>query len=338
MTIWTKKCIIIAEAGVNHNGSVGFARELAAAAQEAGADYVKYQTFTPDLVASSIAPVAEYQEAAGFSDQKSMLARYVLSDDEHRELFEYCRKIGIGFSSTAHDLDSANFLQSLGQDFVKVGSGDLMNWQLLESVSRFGLPLVLSTGASSMWEVEETMDFLVGLGLSPKHDIILMQCTSAYPAPSGEANVRVLSAYQEVFGCKVGYSDHTEEVEPAIAAVALGATVIEKHITLDRNMGGPDHKASLEPSQFRKYVQHIRQVESALGSNKKSVTPAEENNQALIRKSLYARCPISPGEQFSDSNVIAKRPFSGVSASMWPVIKGRISRRHYSPDELIDEA
>jgi N,N'-diacetyllegionaminate synthase len=337
MTFSPEKCVIIAEAGVNHNGSVGLAKELASAAHEAGADYVKYQTFNPNLVASSLAPVAKYQEAAGFSDQKSMLAHYVLSDSEHRELLRYCEAIGIGFSSTAHDLDSANYLQSLGQDFVKVGSGDLMNWQLLESVARFGLPLVVSTGASSMDDVEATMDFLVSLGLSPARDIILMQCTSAYPAPSGEANARVLSTYQEVFGCRVGYSDHTQGIEPAIAAVALGASVIEKHITLDKNMEGPDHKASLEPAEFKAYVQSIRKVEGALGSNKKFVTPAEENNQALIRKSLYARLPIAPGEQFSDSNVIAKRPFLGFSASKWPEIKGQISRRHYAPDELIDE-
>ena len=329
-------CLVIAEAGVNHNGSLDIARDLASVALEAGANYVKYQTFVPSLVASAVAPVAAYQSDAGFDNQHSMLSQFVLSDDEHRILKEHCDSIGIGFSSTGHDLDSAHFLEKLGQDFVKVGSGDLTNWQLLETVAGYGKTLIVSTGASSWDDVSLSVEFLQTVGISVQEDLILLQCTSAYPAPSEEANIRVLSRYRSEFGCRVGYSDHTTSVEAALAAVAMGASVIEKHITLDTAMDGPDHSASLNGASFQHYVQSIRLLESTLGSGEKYVTPSEVENQPLIRKGLYARKAIAAGEEFSQENVIAKRPLTTLPASLWPRVKGQISRRDYSADEPIE--
>jgi N,N'-diacetyllegionaminate synthase len=327
------RCLVIAEAGVNHNGSLELALQLASAAKESGADFVKYQTFVPSLVASDTAPVAGYQLKTGFSGQQAMLSNFVLSDDEHQLLKKHCDQIGIGFSSTGHDLESANYLENLGQDFVKVGSGDLTNWQLLETVAAFEKTLLVSTGASSWDDVVAMVKFLEGLEFSIDDHLILLQCTSAYPAPPEEANVRVLSRYHEEFGCKVGYSDHTQSTEAALAAVALGAVVIEKHLTLDTYMEGPDHSSSLDPEGFTEYVSSIRRVESALGTDEKRVTPSEVGNQSLIRKGLYARTAIAAGAEFTSENVIAKRPVSSVPASMWPQIKGQPATRTYEPDE-----
>jgi len=329
-------CLVIAEAGVNHNGSLDIALELATVAFESGADYVKYQTFVPSLVASAVASVTAYQSDAGFDQQHSMLSHFVLSNDEHRILKEHCDSMGIGFSSTGHDLDSAHYLEKLGQDFVKVGSGDLTNWQLLEAVAAYGKTLIVSTGASTWDDVSSSVEFLDSLGLSVPEDLVLLQCTSAYPAPFEEANITVMSRYRSEFGCRVGYSDHTPTVEPALAAVAMGASVIEKHITLDTAMEGPDHSSSLNAADFQQYVQSIRRLESALGTGEKYVTPSEMDNQPLIRKGLYARTAIAAGEEFSQENVIAKRPLTAVPASLWTQVKGGISRRDYSADEPIE--
>ena len=329
-------CVIIAEAGVNHNGSLAHAIELANAAHRAGADFVKFQTFDPSLVASRGASAAGYQIRAGYADQQSMLERFVLGDSEHRELKSHCAKLGIGFSSTAHDLDSADYLETLGQDFVKIGSGDITNWQLLEKVAGFRKTLVVSTGASQLDEVQATMLFLEEIGVSVPREVVLMQCTSAYPAPLEDAHVRVLTSYRDQFGCRVGYSDHTQTTESALAAVALGARVIEKHITLDRNMEGPDHLTSLEPLAFGEYVESIRKTEKALGNSQKSVAMSEAGNRPLIRKSLYARKPIARGERFDWHNVVAKRPAGGLSADAWPRLKGQISPRSYEVDEPIE--
>lgn len=332
------RCLVIAEAGVNHNGSLELARKLAIAAKESGADYVKYQTFVPSLVASESAPVTVYQSRAGFSGQQAMLSRFVLSEEEHQSLKKHCGDIGIGFSSTGHDLESAEYLENLGQDFVKVGSGDLTNWQLLEKVAAYEKTLLLSTGASSWEDVMATVKFLEGLNFSIQDDLILLQCTSAYPAPSDEANVRVLSRYREHFGCKVGYSDHTQTSEAVLAAIALGAVVIEKHLTLDTAMEGPDHSSSLDPEGFAEYVSSIRRIEKALGSDEKRVTPSEADNQPLIRKGLYARTAIAAGAEFTSENVIAKRPVSSVPASRWPQVNGQLATRAYAPDDPLEDA
>ena len=329
-------CVVIAEAGVNHNGSLDIARRLADHALASGADYVKYQTFVPSLVASTTAPVTAYQSRAGYDNQESMLSHFVLSDSDHRALKEHCDDIGIGFASTGHDIDSAEFLEELGQDFVKVGSGDLTNWQLLEVVASYGRPVLVSTGASEWDQVASTVNFLESVGLSVPDDLVLLQCTSAYPAPVEEANVRVVTRYREVFGCRVGYSDHTLSGEASLAAVALGACVIEKHLTLDTSMEGPDHRASLDPSGFRNYVASLRRLEEALGQDGKTVTPSERGNQPLIRKGLYARTEIAAGEPFSRENVVAKRPVSPVSASSWPDINGRPATRDYLTDEPLE--
>ena len=336
MKFQTGRCLVIAEAGVNHNGSLDVARQLATVARESGADYVKYQTFVPSLVASREAPATEYQSRAGYGDQQGMLAQFVLGDDEHRALKKHCDEIGIGFSSTGHDLESAAYLERLGQDFVKVGSGDLTNWQLLEAVAAHEQTLLVSTGASSWEDVVATVKFLETLGVSVADDLVLFQCTSAYPAPAEEANIKVLSRYQDEFGCRVGYSDHTLSTEAALAAVALGAVAVEKHLTLDTTMEGPDHVASLDPQGFHDYVDAIRRVEVALGTAEKHVTQSEVRNQPLVRKSLYARSTIAAGEEFSTENVIAKRPIAGTAAFLWPEVKGRIATRDYAPDEPIE--
>jgi N,N'-diacetyllegionaminate synthase len=265
-----------------------------------------------------------------------MLSQFVLSDDDHRSLKKHCADIGIGFSSTGHDLESAAYLEELGQDFVKVGSGDLTNWQLLEAVAAYGQTLFVSTGASSWEDVVATVKFLETVGVSITDDLVLFQCTSAYPAPVGEANVKVLSRYHDEFGCRVGYSDHTPSSEAALAAVALGAVAIEKHLTLDTTMEGPDHSSSLDPEDFHEYVAAIRRVEAALGTAEKHVTPSEAGNQPLIRKSLYAKSTITSGEEFSMENVVAKRPVSAAPASLWPEVKGRSATRNYAPDEPLE--
>lgn len=336
MKLLTDRCLVIAEAGVNHNGSLDIARQLATIARESGADYVKYQTFVPSLVASRDAPVTAYQSTAGYGDQQGMLSQFVLSDDDHRFLKKHCADIGIGFSSTGHDLESAAYLEGLGQDFVKVGSGDLTNWQLLEAVAAYGQTLFVSTGASSWEDVVATVKFLETVGVSITDDLVLLQCTSAYPAPVGESNVKVLSRYHGEFGCRVGYSDHTPSTEAALAAVALGAVVIEKHLTLDTTMKGPDHSSSLNPEDFFEYVDAIRRVEVALGTAEKHVTASEVGNHPLIRKGLYARSTITAGEEFSTVNVVAKRPIAATPASLWPQVKGRIATRNYAPDEPIE--
>lgn len=337
MRLTSERSLVIAEAGVNHNGSLDLACQLAYHAIESGADYVKYQTFVPGLVASAQAPVTAYQSEAGFQNQESMLSSFVLSEEEHQRLKEHCDEIGIGFASTGHDIDSANFLESLGQDFVKVGSGDLTNWQLLEVVASYGRPVLLSTGASNWKDVEATVIFLEQVGLSVPDNLVLLQCTSSYPAPSEEANIRVLTRYREAFGCRVGFSDHTLSGEASLAAVALGACIVEKHLTIDKSMEGPDHKASLDPAEFRKYVASLRRLEGALGTREKIVTASEEENQAVIRKSLYARTQITAGEPFSLANVIAKRPVSRVPASSWREIKGQLATRDYAQDEPIED-
>lgn len=336
MTYSDKRCIVIAEAGVNHNGSIALAKDLVLIARDCGADYIKFQTFVPSLVASASAPTAGYQSEAGYSDQQTMLKSLMLSDEDHRSLKKFCGEVGIGFSSTGHDIDSVEYLQKLGQDFVKVGSGDLTNWQLLEKVSKFGKPIFLSTGASTFEEVAETILFLESCKISVTTDVTLMQCTSAYPAPEAEANIRVLNSYQTQFGCQVGYSDHTETFESALAAITLGASVIERHLTLDRSMVGPDHKASLEPSRFADYVSAIRRTQEVLGSNRKTVTRSERENQGVIRKSLYAKRKIDEGDAFSYDNVVARRPAGNVPASAWSYLKGHKATRSYVVDEPIE--
>lgn len=330
MTLQGARCFVIAEAGVNHNGSLELALRLAEAANVAGADYVKYQTFAPSLLVSRNAPAAPYQVKAGFNDQLTMLSELSLSDRDHRILKSHCDTLGIGFSSTGHDVGSANYLEKLGQDFVKVGSGDITNFQLLEVVASYEKPILMSTGASTMEDVANAVAFLGSLGVAISQNLVLLQCTSAYPAPVHEANVRVLSRYREEFGCRVGFSDHTQSSEAALAAVALGASVVEKHITLDKSLPGPDHSASYDVEEFSLYVKSIRAVEAAMGSSEKLVTESESPNQALIRKSLYARQSISKGDSFTELNVISMRPAFGIPASEWPEVSKLKAARDFT--------
>jgi N,N'-diacetyllegionaminate synthase len=335
MTLKIDRCLVIAEAGVNHNGSLELALRLAEVANVAGADYVKYQTFAPSLLVSRNAPAAPYQSKAGFNDQFTMLSELSLSDRDHRVLKSHCDTLGIGFSSTGHDSASASYLEKLGQDFIKVGSGDITNFQLLELVSSYEKPILMSTGASTMQDVVNAVAFLESIGVSISQNLVLLQCTSAYPAPVHEANIRVLAQYREEFGCRVGFSDHTQTSEAALAAVALGASVVEKHITLDKSMPGPDHSASYDADEFSRYVKSIRAVEAAMGSPEKSVTESESPNQPLIRKSLYARQSISKGDSFTEFNVISMRPAFGLPASEWPEVSQLKAARDFAEGEAL---
>lgn len=335
MTFQVGRCLVIAEVGVNHNGSLELALRLAEKAREAGADYVKYQTFAPSLLLAPGAPVAPYQAKAGFSDQFTMLSQLSLSDRDHRILKSHCETLGIGFASTGHDLDSVKYLERLGQDFIKVGSGDITNFQLLELVASFEKPILLSTGASSFEDVANAVTYLGSLRVSISQNLILLQCTSAYPAPAHEANIRVLSQFKEEFGCRVGFSDHTQTSDAALAAVALGASVVEKHITLDKAMPGPDHSASYDVEEFASYVKSIRAIEVAMGTPEKAVTQSEIPNQTLIRKSLYARKSISKGDSFNEFNVISMRPAFGLPASEWPKVTKLKAARDFTEGEEI---
>jgi N-acetylneuraminate synthase len=350
--------LVIAEAGVNHNGSLDLAIQLVDAATDAGADIVKFQTFRADALATVRAPKAEYQYRTTVSGetQHAMLQRLELSEEAHERLIEHCAKIGIEFMSTPFDLRSVSLLLRLGVRRMKIGSGDLTNAPLLLSVAQSNVPVILSTGMADLQDVESSLGVLAfGMlgGENPSRtafarawasaegrDVVrsrvtLLHCTTEYPAPIGEVNLRAMSTMRDAFGIEVGYSDHTDGIAVAIAAVALGATVIEKHLTLDRRLPGPDHAASLEPTQFAALVGGVRDARRALGSPEKSVTPSEARNVVVARKSLVALRPIVEGELFTPENLGAKRPGDGVSPIEYWEWLGRPSPRTFAPNELI---
>ncbi len=326
------RVFVIAEAGVNHNGSLDSAIGLVDAAAEAGADAVKFQTFRADGLVVKTARKAEYQEAATGADesQYEMLKRLELSDSDHRELMLRCRERGIMFLSTAFDCDGVRYLNSLGVPILKIPSGEITNLPYLRTVAGCGKPMILSTGMSTMNEVRAAVAVL-GEG----RDITLLHCTTEYPCPFSGVNLRAMVTMQEEFGFPVGYSDHTLGIEIPAAAVAMGARVIEKHFTLDRNQNGPDHKASLEPREFKRMVDAIRNVEDALGSAAKTPCAAELKNIAVARKSIVARVPIHKGELFTEDNLTVKRPGTGLSPMFWDQVVGTVATRDYAADEII---
>jgi N-acetylneuraminate synthase len=328
--------VVIAEIGVNHNGDLGIAKSLILAAQSAGANYAKFQTFSAADLVTETAPVAEYQEkAAGELTQREMLSDLELSHPDFSELRDFCGATGIGFLTTAHDFASLDFVLGLGLDFIKVPSGDLTNLPFLERIAQEAIPVILSTGMGYLDEVEGALGVLERSGL-PRPMVTVLQCTTNYPAPLEEANLRAMVSMGERLGVKVGYSDHTEGSAASIAAVALGATVIEKHLTLDRSMPGPDHSASANPEEFARMVASIRAVESAMGSPKKAPTTSEAPNRDIVRKSLVALGPISSGEVFSVDNVGVKRPGTGLSPMMWHEVLGLVAPRDFNSDEFIE--
>jgi N,N'-diacetyllegionaminate synthase len=332
-----KHTLIIAEAGVNHNGSLALAKQLIDVAADAGADLVKFQTFSADRLATRQAKKADYQSVTTGSDesQHQMLSRLELSASIHHELFAYCRTRNIGFLSTGFDIESVDLLISLGINHFKIPSGEITNLLYLRHIGKFGKPIILSTGMSTLGDIEAAIDVLEQAGTA-RSLITVLHCTTEYPTPMTEVNLLAMQSMLAAFGVAVGYSDHTAGVEVAIAAVALGATVIEKHFTLDKNLPGPDHKASLEPHELKAMVLAIRNIEIALGDGIKRITPSEVRNKPVARKSLVASKAIKVGEILSAENITAKRPGTGISPMNWDAVMGRKAVRDFVVDELIE--
>lgn len=330
--------LIIAEAGVNHNGDLALAKELIAAAAAAGADLVKFQTFIAANIISRNAPKAAYQKGATDpqESQQEMVRKLELTRENHLELIAECEKQGIGFFSTAFDEDSIDLLEELGDaDVVKVPSGELTNLPYLRYLTRHGKHVLLSTGMANLGEIEAAINVVEQAG-TPRDKITVLHCTTEYPTPMEDVNLVAMVNIGKAFCVSVGYSDHTPGIEVPIAAVALGATVIEKHFTLDRNLPGPDHRASLEPHELKAMVQAIRNIEKALGDGIKRPSPSELKNKPIARKSLVAARPIKAGEPFSEENLMAKRPGTGISPMQWDEVIGRTAPRDFSEDELIE--
>ncbi len=328
------RTLIIAEAGVNHNGSLEMAKRLVDTAKECGADIVKFQTAKLDSLVSKSAGMADYQKKnTGVEEsQKEMLKKLLLSFDEFVELAEYCKKVGIIFLSTPFDIESIHFLNPM-QDVWKVPSGEITNYPYLVEIAKTGKKVILSTGMAEMEEIRAALQVLESYG---NRDITILHCTTEYPAPIDEVNLRVMETFREEFHYPVGYSDHTQGIEIDLAAVALGACVIEKHFTLDRNLPGPDHKASLEPAELKAMVDGIRKIELALGSAEKKPTAAELRNRAVARKSIVAARRISRGETLTTDCLTTKRPGSGVNPMRWNEVLGTKAIRDFEEDELIE--
>jgi len=333
----TEHTLIIAEAGVNHNGDINLAKRLIDEAASAGADIVKFQTFNADRLVARSAVKAEYQSrVVGIAEsQHEMLRQLELTAAMHIELIKHCAMRNIGFFSTGFDIESVNLLVSMGQDLFKIPSGEITNLPFLRHVGQLGKPVILSTGMSTFGEIEDAINVLEQSGTS-RAKLTVLHCTTEYPAPMSEVNLRAMQNIKSAFGVKVGYSDHTIGIEIAVAAVALGATVIEKHFTLDRKMLGPDHQASLEPTELCAMVVAIRNIELALGDGIKRLTLSESKNKPVSRKSLVASRAIKAGEKFSSKNITTKRPGTGISPMRWEEIIGKTALRDFIEDELID--
>lgn len=333
----TPRTLIIAEAGVNHNGDMRLAKELIDRAADAGADLVKFQTFKAARLVTGTAKKADYQTrtTGDRESQYEMLSRLELTEEMHRELIAHCAARGIGFFSTAFDLESVDLLISLGQERFKIPSGEITNLPYLRRIGRAGKEVLLSTGMAALGEVEQAITALEAAG-TPRTTMTVLHCTTEYPAPMNEVNLRAMQTLHAAFDVAVGYSDHTAGFEVAIAAVAMGAAVIEKHFTLDRALPGPDHKASLEPQELKAMVAAIRNIEQALGDGIKRLTPSEARNRPVARKSLVASRPIAAGERFTPNNLAAKRPGTGLSPMRWDDVIGRTAPRDFAIDELIE--
>jgi N,N'-diacetyllegionaminate synthase len=333
------RVLVIAEAGVNHNGDIDRAVALVDAAADAGADVVKFQTFRADKLVTPSAPKAEYQKRAtelgGPESQHAMLRKLELNVAAHERLIARAREKGIEFLSTGFDLESLELLRSLAMQRMKVPSGEITNLPYLRQVAGFGKPVILSTGMASIEEIGTAVEVLEAGGI-PRSAMTILHCTTAYPTPMQSVNLRAMQTLATTFDCAVGYSDHTEGIEVSIAAVAMGAVVVEKHFTLDRSLPGPDHRASIEPDELRRMVEAIRNIELALGDGIKRVAAAESENMAIARKSLVAARAIRAGEAFSPDNMTVKRPGTGLSPMRWDDVVGMKARRDFAPDELIE--
>lgn len=328
------KTLIIAEAGVNHNGSIRLAKKLIDIAIEARCDAIKFQTFKTENVISRFAPKADYQKGTTDSQetQYEMIKKLELSFEQFSELNNYCKKKNIMFLSTPFDFESIDFLLSLGISIFKIPSGEITNLPYLRKIGKLKKKIILSTGMATINEIQQALFVLEEEGAK---EITILHCNTEYPTPFRNVNLRAINFLQDKFNYQVGYSDHTLGIEVAIAAVARGAKVIEKHFTLDKNMKGPDHQSSLEPNELISMVKAIRNIEIALGSEIKKPSESEKKNITIARKSIVAACNIKNGEMFTEKNITCKRPGDGISPMRWDEILGSRAKRNYKKDELI---
>lgn len=331
------KVLIIAEAGVNHNGSLQIAKQLVDKAVETGVDIIKFQTFKSDKLVSKAARQAEYQQrniGNGDEGQLAMLKKLELSVEEHYDLMEYCKARDIRFLSTAFDMESIDFLHTLNMGLWKIPSGEITNYPYLKKIASFHEPIILSTGMCELSDIAAALKVLWDEGVR-KEQISILHCNTEYPTPYKDVNLRAMLEIGEKFGVKIGYSDHTQGIEVPIAAVALGATVIEKHFTLDKTMEGPDHKASLEPEELKAMVSAIRHIEQALGTGHKTISESERKNIEIARKSIVAANPIKKGEILTEEKLTVKRPGTGISPMRWNDVLGTVATRDYSEEDMI---
>ena len=336
----SKHVLIIAEAGVNHNGSLELAKQLIDKAVEAGVDIIKFQTFKSEKLVSKAAKQAEYQQRnIGKQDegQLAMLKKLELSQADHEELIAYCKEKGIRFFSTAFDMDSIDYLHSLDMGLWKIPSGEITNYPYLRKIAQYKESVILSTGMCELLDIEAALNVLLKFGVK-KEQITILHCNTEYPTPFADVNLKAMLEIGEKFGVQIGYSDHTEGIEVPIAAVALGATVIEKHFTLDKNMEGPDHKASLEPNELKAMVMAIRNIEQALGSGHKTISDSERKNIEIARKSIVAACLIQAGELLTEENLTVKRPGTGISPMRWNEVVGTRAIQNYNEEDPIQLA
>jgi N,N'-diacetyllegionaminate synthase len=334
-----KKSIItiIAEAGVNHNGSIDTAKKMIDVAADAGANFVKFQTFKAETLLTHSADKAEYQKSRTEKEetQFDMIKKLELDRNAHEELVTYCNQKNIQFLSTAFDHDSIDLLAELGIPFYKIPSGEIINLTYLRHVGSMGKPVVMSTGMATLEEVRAAMEILLAAGVK-KDDLTILHCNTEYPTPIENVNLKAMLTIRDELGVKVGYSDHTLGIEIPVAAVAMGATVIEKHFTLDRILPGPDHAASLEPDELKAMIQAIRNIEKAMGNGVKQPSPSEAKNIPIARKSIVAKKPINKGERFSEDNLTVKRPGTGISPMEWDKKIGELSNKEYKAEDLIE--
>lgn len=328
------KTIVIAEAGVNHNGNMELAKRMVQSAKEAGADYIKFQTFISDNLVTQKAEQAEYQKKAQKDiSQLEMLKKLELTQKNFIELSEYCKRIGIGFLSTPFDLESIEFLKTISMDYWKIPSGEITNYPYLDKIAKDKRNIILSIGMSTIEEVDAALDILENYN---KKQIAILHCNTEYPTPYEDVNLNVIPMLKERYPYIIGYSDHTLGIEVSIAAVAMGAKVIEKHFTLDRKMEGPDHKASLEPDELSNMIKSIRNIEKAMGKSQKIVTSSEKKNIEIVRKSIVARTCIKKGELFTEENITTKRPGTGIDPMKWNTILGKQAKKEFQKDEQIE--
>lgn len=329
--------LIIAEAGVNHNGSMEIAKQLVDAAVEAGVDIIKFQTFKAEKLVSKTAKQAEYQKkniGGGNDSQYEMLKKLELSEKNHEELMAYCQEKGIRFWSTAFDFESMDYLHSLGLGLWKIPSGEITNYPFIRKIASYGEDVIMSTGMCETKDIQNAMNVLLRYGIR-KEQITLLHCNTQYPTPYQDVNLNAMASIKHEFDIQVGYSDHTSGIEVPIAAVALGAKIIEKHFTIDRYLPGPDHKASLEPHELKAMVNAIRHIEQALGDGIKRVSDSEIANISVARKSIVAACPIKKGELLTEENLTVKRPGTGLSPMFWDEVIGTVAIKDYEEEDFI---